>query len=78
MKQNSDIFVYRNLTWLNLRKINYLMNNVGKTENHLEKNCRISSSSFCIEINLNASRFLTIRNKAASIMEKIPLNIFMM
>ena len=51
------IFVYRNLTRLNLRKINYLMNHVGKAENHLEKNCWISSSSFCIEINLNASKF---------------------
>ena len=49
------IFVYGNLTWLNLRKINYLMNHIGKADNHLEKIAGFFSSSLCIEMNLNAS-----------------------
>ena len=39
-----------------LRKnINYLMNHIGKADNHLEKIAGFFSSSLCIEMNLNAS-----------------------
>ena len=39
-----------------LRKnVNYLMNHIGKADNHLEKNAGFFSSSLCTEMNLNAS-----------------------